>query len=144
MFDIKKVNDLLIDCKKKFKNYEFWIEPGRYVVGESGVILTHVTQTKVKKDYYYVGIGVGMNTLIRPALYGAHHEIINLTQFRQKNTIKITIVGPICESGDTLGHNRDFPRTKENDVILIANAGAYVRSMASNYNLREIPEELII
>ena len=85
-----------------------------------------------------------MNTLIRPALYGAYHEIVNLTKLRQKNATKITIVGPICESGDVLGHDREFPSTNENDVILIANAGAYVRSMASNYNLREIPEELVI
>ena len=143
-FDIKKVNDLLIDCKKKFKDYEFWIEPGRYIVGESGVILSHVTQTKKKDGYCYVGIDVGMNTLIRPALYDAYHEIVNLTKLRQKNATKITIVGPICESGDVLGHDRELPSTKENDVILIANAGAYVRSMASNYNLREIPEELVI
>jgi len=144
IFDIKKVNDLLLACKKEFKNYEFWIEPGRYIVGESGIILSHVTQTKKKDGYYYVGIGVGMNTLIRPALYDAYHEIVNLTKLKKKNSTKITIVGPICESGDALGHDRELPPTKENDVILIANAGAYVRSMASNYNLREIPKELII
>ena len=144
MFDIKKVNDLLINCMNKYEGYEFWIEPGRYIVGESGVILSHVTQTKEKNGYYYVGIGVGMNTLIRPALYDAYHEIVNLSQLEQRNTKKITIVGPICESSDTLGHDREFPLTKENDVILIANAGAYVRSMSSNYNLREIPYELII
>ena len=120
-----------------------WLEPGRYIVGESGVILSHVTQTKKKENYFYIGLGVGMNLLIRPPLYDAYHEIINLTKYKEKNEIIASIVGPICESGDKLGKDRYLPHTNEGDVMLIANAGAYVRSMSSNYNLRDMPKELL-
>ena len=82
--------------------------------------------------------------MIRPALYGAFNEIINLSRCLEPKTQLVSIVGPICESGDKLGDNRKFPISFEGDTILIANTGAYVRSMASNYNLRDIPEELMI
>ena len=121
-----------------------WFEPGRFIVGESGVITTHVTQTKQKDRYKYIGVDIGMNVLIRPALYGSYHEIVNLSKYNHKHTNQVSIVGPICESGDRLGENRAFPDTDEGDVILIANAGAYVSSMSSDYNLREKPKELII
>ena len=143
-FDLGQLNTLLLDLKRKYSKYEFWLEPGRYIVGEAGVILTKVTQLKEKGGNYYIGVEIGMNTLIRPALYDAYHEIINLSRYREPITNNATIVGPICESGDRLGNNREFPSTIEGDTILIASAGAYVRSMASNYNLREIPKEIII
>ena len=123
---------------------ELWIEPGRYVVAASGVLLARVTQLKSKGDVHYVGVATGMNSLIRPALYGAHHEIVNLTRPDEPATELVNVVGPICESADILGHDRLLPPTQEGDVLLIANAGAYGRAMSSHYNLRDPAEELLL
>jgi diaminopimelate decarboxylase/aspartate kinase len=114
-----------------------WVEPGRYVVAESGVILARVTQIKGKGEVRYVGVATGMNSLIRPALYGSYHEIVNLTRLDEERTERANVVGPICESGDTLGLDRLLAPTREGDVLLIANTGAYGFVMASRYNLRE-------
>ena len=143
-FDFEQLNCLLLDLRAKYSRYKFWLEPGRYIVGEAGIIITRVTQLKEKGNNHYIGVEVGMNTLIRPALYDAFHEIINISRHHKSNIQNVTIVGPVCESGDKLGINRNFPLTFEGDTILIGNTGAYVRSMASNYNLREIPKEVII
>jgi len=114
-----------------------WMEPGRYLVAEAGVLLARVTQTKRKGDVHYVGVDAGMNSLIRPALYEAWHEIVNLSRLDAPADELVQIVGPICESGDVLGNNRRLPMCREGDVILIAEAGAYGAVMASRYNLRE-------
>jgi diaminopimelate decarboxylase/aspartate kinase len=108
------------------------------------VLLTHVTQTKGKSSHRYVGVGTGINALIRPALYNAYHEIVNLTRFGEPETDSVTVVGPICESGDKLGTDRMLPNSAEGDVILIANAGAYGHVMSSRYNLRDVPPEIAI
>jgi bifunctional diaminopimelate decarboxylase / aspartate kinase len=123
---------------------ELWLEPGRYVVSAAGVLLARVTQTKSKEDVHYVGVATGMNSLIRPALYGAWHEIVNLTRLDEAATELVNIVGPICESADVLGHDRLLPPTLEGDVLLIANAGAYGRAMSSSYNLRAPAAELVL
>ena len=124
--------------------FEIWMEPGRYLVAEAGVLIARVTQTKTKGDIRYVGIATGMNSLIRPALYGAYHRIVNLTRLTQRATMVADIVGPICETGDVLGHRRRLPDTHGGDVLLIATAGAYGRAMSSEYNLREPAEEVIL
>lgn len=124
--------------------YRLWLEPGRYLVAEAGVLLSHVTQTKGKGDMRYLGIATGMNALIRPALYGAYHEIVNLSRVDEAATESVTVVGPICETGDKLGIDRLLPPSSENDVILIANAGAYGQVMSSSYNLRDVPPEITI
>jgi bifunctional diaminopimelate decarboxylase / aspartate kinase len=85
-----------------------------------------------------------MNSLIRPALYGAYHEIVNLTRLDEPATDLVNIVGPICETADILGHDRLLPPTVEGDVLLIANAGAYGRAMSSHYNLRDPAVEICI
>ena len=92
----------------------------------------------------YVGIGTGMNSLIRPALYGSYHEIVNLTKVAEVPTAMVTVVGPICETGDKLGSDRLLPHTEEDDVILIANAGAYGFVMSSHYNRRDVAREIVI
>ena len=122
---------------------QLWLEPGRYFVAESGVLLAKVTQCKEKGKVRFVGIETGMNSLIRPMLYGAYHPIVNLSRLNEPNTGFAHIVGPICESGDTLGYDRILPDTFEADVILIANAGAYGHCMSSSYNLRTAAQELI-
>lgn len=121
-----------------------WIEPGRYLVAEAGVLLAQVTQLKGKGEVHYVGVATGMNSLIRPALYGAHHEILNLTRLDDLATEVVNVVGPICETGDQLGTDRLLPPTQEGDVLLIATAGAYGRAMSSQYNLREPAVEVLI
>jgi bifunctional diaminopimelate decarboxylase / aspartate kinase len=113
-----------------------WLEPGRYLVAEAGVIVARVNQVKTKGERRYIGVEVGMNTLIRPALYGAYHPIVNLSRLDEPAVWKADIVGPICESGDVLGHDRWMPATEPGDVLLIDNAGAYGASMTSSYNLR--------
>ncbi len=123
---------------------EIWIEPGRYVVSEAGVLLARVNQTKGKGDVRYVGVATGMNSLIRPALYGAWHEIVNLSRMDEAGDHVYNVVGPICETGDILGLDRLLPECREGDVLLIANTGAYGAAMASNYNLRAPATEMVI
>ncbi|MDY0067896.1 MAG: bifunctional aspartate kinase/diaminopimelate decarboxylase [Steroidobacteraceae bacterium] len=134
----------LEQLKARRPDLTFWIEPGRYLVAEAGVLLAQVTQLKGKGDVHYVGVATGMNSLIRPALYGAHHEILNLTRLDEPANEIVNVVGPICESGDQLGLDRLLPPTREGDVLLIATAGAYARSMSSTYNLREPAQEFLI
>src|SRR5262249_16286706 len=86
----------------------------------------------------------GMNSLIRPALYGAYHTIVNLTRLSEPATQVAHVVGPICETGDVLGRSRRLPPSAEGDVLLIANAGAYGRVMSSRYNLREPAGERLL
>ncbi|HEX7113617.1 MAG TPA: bifunctional aspartate kinase/diaminopimelate decarboxylase [Steroidobacter sp.] len=134
----------LAALKAAHPGLELWIEPGRYLVAEAGVLLAQVTQVKGKGEVHYVGVATGMNSLIRPALYGAHHEIVNLSRLQERSTEVVNVVGPICESGDQLGVDRLLPPTEEGDVLLIATAGAYGRSMSSRYNLREPAPEFMI
>ena len=135
--DLEKVAAGLRHVKETHPDMSLWIEPGRFVVAESGVILARVTQTKGKDATRYVGIATGMNSLIRPALYGSYHEIVNLTRLDEEPTERVNVVGPICETGDTLGLDRLLPPTQEGDVLLIANTGAYGIVMSSHYNLRD-------
>ncbi len=143
-FNLEALDETLAAIKKAYPKYRLWLEPGRYLVSQAGVLLSHVTQTKGKGDMRYIGIGTGMNALIRPALYGAYHEIVNLSRVHDAATESVTVVGPICETGDKLGSDRLLPPSEENDVILIANAGAYGRVMSSSYNLREVPPEILV
>ena len=85
-----------------------------------------------------------MNSLIRPMLYGAYHEIVNLSRLFEDKKGFAHIVGPICESADTLGYDRLLPNTVENDIILIANTGAYGYCMSSSYNLRPAAQEIVL
>ncbi|RFF28483.1 MULTISPECIES: bifunctional aspartate kinase/diaminopimelate decarboxylase [unclassified Wenzhouxiangella] len=135
----------LAELKKQLpRSVQVWIEPGRYVVSPAGVLLARVTQTKDKDSVRYVGVATGMNSLIRPALYGAWHEIVNLSRFDEPGSHVYNVVGPICESGDILGLDRLLPHSSEGDVLLIANTGAYGAAMASRYNLREPAGEIVL
>ena len=142
--DLAQVDATLAEIKAAYPQYRLWLEPGRYIVSAAGVLLTRVTQTKGKGEMRYIGVGTGMNSLIRPALYGAYHEIVNLTRADQPPSETVTIVGPICETGDRLGSDRLLPPTEAGDVILIANAGAYGYVMSSRYNMRQVAREIVI
>lgn len=143
-FDLQAMDESLMEFRESSPGMNLWLEPGRYLVAEAGILLTHVTQTKGKGERQYIGVGTGMNSLIRPALYGAYHEIVNLTRHEDAATQTANIVGLICETGDTFGVDRKMPPSYENDVIVIANTGAYGRVMSSPYNMRETPPEIVI
>ena len=132
------------ELARKFPGIEFWMEPGRFLVAKAGVLVAVVTQLKGKGDVQYVGIATGMNSLIRPALYGSHHDIRNLTRLEEPMSHRVNVVGPICESADQLGADRWLPQTREGDVLLIATCGAYGFAMGSNYNLRPPAAEFIL
>ncbi|MEM7610070.1 MAG: bifunctional aspartate kinase/diaminopimelate decarboxylase [Pseudomonadota bacterium] len=142
--DLAALDDSLAALRAQFPDYDLWLEPGRYLVAKAGVLLARVTQTKGKGDMQYVGIATGMNSLIRPALYGAYHEVVNLTRLDRVASELVSIVGPICETGDKLASDRLLPPSQEGDVLLIANTGAYGRAMASTYNLRDPAPELLL
>ncbi|MGB0637688.1 MAG: bifunctional aspartate kinase/diaminopimelate decarboxylase [Myxococcota bacterium] len=142
--DLNAVNASLMAFKETHPNFELWIEPGRFLIAHAGVLLAKVTQLKTKGEISYVGVNAGMNSLIRPALYGAYHAIVNLSRLDEQRSQLAHIVGPICETGDVLGHARRLAPTQEGDVILIGNTGAYGRSMASNYNLRTPAVEVML
>jgi diaminopimelate decarboxylase/aspartate kinase len=142
-FDLGRLDELLGDALTG-REVEIWLEPGRYLAAECGVLLSRVTQLKSKGQYHYLGVSTGMNSLIRPALYGAHHDIVNLSRLQDKADQHYRVVGPICESGDVLGESRFLPASEEGDIILIANTGAYGRVMSSHYNRRSPAEELVL
>lgn len=143
--DLPKLDRSLDEVRLRNPDISLWMEPGRYVVAEAGVLLARVTQLKAKGDSHYIGIATGMNSLIRPALYGAHHDIFNLSRIDESETLSCDIVGPICETGDVLGRDRALPRTTtEGDVLVITTAGAYGAAMASQYNLRDPAEEIFL
>jgi diaminopimelate decarboxylase/aspartate kinase len=142
--DLAALDAALQAFRDAHPRHELWLEPGRYMVADAGVLLARVTQLKGKGAVRYLGVATGMNSLIRPALYGAHHEIHNLSRLDQAGEHIFTIVGPICESGDVLGRDRLLPPSREGDVLLIANTGAYGRVMSSSYNLREPAPELVL
>lgn len=142
--DFATLDASLLAIKTNFPKLQFWMEPGRYFVADAGIILAKVTQCKEKGKVRFVGIETGMNSLIRPSLYGAYHEIVNLTRMGAEKTAYVHVVGPICESGDTLGYDRLLPDTFEGDVLLIAHTGAYGYSMSSHYNLRPPAQELLL
>lgn len=140
----ERLDALLATVRAAVPDHEIWLEPGRYLVSEAGVLLATVNQTKEKRGTRFVGVSTGMNSLLRPALYGAYHRIVNLTRLGEPSEGLATVVGPICESGDRLGRDRPLPPTEVGDVLLIANGGAYGHAMASRYNLRDPAAEVVV
>lgn len=144
VLDLVALDDHLKAVRLDYPAFDLWLEPGRYLCAAAGVLLTRVTQIKDKDGVRYVGVNTGMNSLIRPALYGAHHHIVNLSRLDQPATDLVDVVGPICESADVLGKTRMLAPCCEGDVLLIANAGAYGRVMSSRYNQRPPGDEIVI
>lgn len=142
--DMAALDETLRKVKAAYPHYQLWMEPGRYLVADAGVLITRVTQQKGKGSWRYLGVDTGMNSLIRPALYDAWHEIVNLSRLDEAATALYQVVGPICESGDVIGSDRRLPEAQEGDLMLIAQAGAYGKVMSSPYNLRDEAEEIIL
>ncbi len=134
----------LLALKVHLRDISLRLEPGRYLVSEAGVLLCPVTQVRRKGTVLFVGVATGMNSFLRPALYGAWHGIHNLTRLDDDPAEYAHVVGPICESADVLGRDRRLPKTSPGDILLIENAGAYGAAMASRYNLREPAEEVVL
>lgn len=143
-FDVDALAAVLAEAKAACPQYSLWMEPGRYLVADAGVLLLRATQIVEKDGVARIGVDGGMNVLLRPALYNAWHEIVNLTRFDTPPDRLFDIAGPICETGDILARRRALPHTQEGDVLLVATAGAYGAVMASHYNLRGAPHEVAI
>lgn len=121
---------------------EIWLEPGRYLVAEAGVLLTRVTTLKSSPGKEFVGVDAGFNTLIRPAMYGSYHHIHSASGLDEP-TQAYTVYGPLCESSDIFARNRVIPKIEEGDLLAIMNAGAYGFSMSSHYNSRPKAAEVM-
>jgi diaminopimelate decarboxylase len=120
------------------------LEPGRFIVAQAGALLTRVLYVKKNGSKTFVITDAGMNDLIRPALYHAHHEIIPVKQPKNSSELKVDVVGPVCESGDFFARDRALPPLKPGDLVLLLDAGAYGMSQTSNYNTRPRPTEILV
>ncbi|HEX2728380.1 MAG TPA: diaminopimelate decarboxylase, partial [Rubrobacteraceae bacterium] len=121
---------------------ELILEPGRFIVGNAGVLVTTVLDRKISGGKNYIVTDAGMNDLLRPSLYDAYHEV---RAAREDTPLaNADLVGPVCESGDYLARDRDLPAAAEGDLLAVMSAGAYGFSMASNYNSRPRPAEVMV
>jgi diaminopimelate decarboxylase len=121
-------------------NAKLMLEPGRFIVAESGILLTQVTTVKNN----FIGVDAGMGTLLRPALYGAYHPIVLANDIDSELIHEVNIVGPICENSDFFAKNRAMPKINEGDLLAIKVAGAYCYVMSSNYNGVLQPAEVLV
>lgn len=118
-------------------------EPGRVIVGNAGILVTRVLYTKTTPTKHFIIVDAGMNDLIRPSLYGAYHHIQPVVRF-ERDEETVDVVGPICESGDFLARERTLPRVASGELLAVMSAGAYGFTMASNYNSRPRPAEVLV
>ena len=121
----------------------YWFEPGRFLVAEAGVLLVQVNTIKTNRSRVFAGADSGMGHLVRPAIYGAYHAIYNLSNPDGAPQV-YDVTGNICESGDLFARERTIPEIREGDVLAILDAGAYGMAMASEYNLRPLPAEVLL
>jgi diaminopimelate decarboxylase len=140
-FTLEPLAKLGWDAAKAFGATELWVEPGRWLVAESGVLLTTVLERKSTARDFAV-VDAGMSELIRPMLYDAKHPVENLSHHSKLETIDIA--GPACESGDILARDVQLPEARVGDVLMIGVAGAYGSSMASHYLTRPKPAEVLL
>ena len=124
-------------------NLRILIEPGRFIAGNAGILVTRVEYVKRTGRKNFVIVDAAMNDLIRPAFYDSYHEIAPLTR-RNGPVASSDIVGPICESGDYFAKNRPLPKVGEGDYLALMSAGAYGFVMASNYNTRALAAEVLV
>ena len=149
--DLKKLGGKLTEVIQSWatvygKNIEFKIEPGRYIVAESSILLVEVNAIKTNYNIKYIGTDLGFNVLIRPVMYDSHHdiEIYRGNDIPSLKEETVNIVGNICETGDIIAKDRKLPEILENDILGVLDSGAYGYSMSSNYNSRLRPAEVLI
>ena len=144
----KKLNlNLYAKFVEKFaknKKSKIIFEPGRFIAGNSSILISKIIYIKKNNNKTFIILDAGMNDLMRPALYNAHHEIIPIKKNKKKIIGKVEFVGPICESTDKFLTQKNFSRVNEGDYIAITNVGAYGMSLASNYNTRPIISEIMV
>jgi diaminopimelate decarboxylase len=120
------------------------VEPGRYLVGNAGALLARVLYRKSTDAKRFVVVDAGMNDLVRPTLYGAHHEILPLRRAPDRDVLAVDVVGPLCESGDFFARDRALPDVEPGEWLAICSAGAYGFAMSSNYNSRPRTAEILV
>lgn len=135
-----------LDIKKFIKTHKVKIifEPGRSIIGDSAILITKIIYIKEGDKKDFIILDVAMNDLMRPALYGAKHKIIPLRKVSKKSKKSYEFVGPICESTDTFSTVKKYQKLNEGDFLAICDVGAYGMSLASNYNVRPKPMEILI
>ena len=138
--DLKK---MVMSVYSKYKNKTIIVEPGRSIVGDAGILLGRVVYRKTTGPKNFIITNIGMNDLIRPALYEAYHNVLPVKKTSKQQKV-VDIVGPICESDDFIAKDRKFPILEQGEVIAVECAGAYGRAMASEYNSRTISKEILI
>jgi diaminopimelate decarboxylase len=145
---IKKLNYKKYNIKIKnfLKNHKSKIifEPGRSIIGDTGILISKVTYIKKTKNKDFIILDTAMNDLMRPALYGSMHQIIPVIKKSEKSKKTYEFVGPICESTDKFLTLKNFQKLNEKDLIIICDVGAYGMSLSSNYNVRPKPLEILI
>ena len=132
----------MLEKLKAYPNLALFLEPGRAIVANAGILLTQVTSIKASAKKHFIIVDAGMNDLLRPSLYQAWHRIENVAP-AQAPVVHGDIVGPVCETGDFLGQDREI-LAKPGDVLAVHNAGAYGFVMSSNYNSRPRPPEVMV
>lgn len=145
--DVNLLGEKIKEAVKKFASEygsepEIWFEPGKYLVSDSGILFVKTNVLKKTPATTFAGVDSGLNHLIRPMMYGAYHEIINVSNPTAQHT-DFSVVGYICET-DTFAWNRPLNEVREGDILAIMNAGAYGMTMSSNYNSRPRPAEVLV
>jgi len=154
-FDLEKFGESISKLMNEFseaegRNVKLLLEPGRFLVAESGVLLTKVVETKYTPLYKFAIVNTGFNHLARPVMYGSYHEIINISKLDSEEFEEVVIAGNLCESGDIFTRNeegiepRKIQKVEYGDILGIFDTGAYGYSMASHYNLKKFPKEVVV
>ncbi len=141
--DIKNYSKLVNKFKKEL-NCKIIFEPGRFIVGNAGTLISKIVFIKKNGNKSFIILDAGMNDFMRPALYNAKHDIVPVLKLKKKINGKVEFVGPICESTDTFVKYKNFSLLNENDLVAITNVGAYGSSLSSNYNTRPLAAEVIV
>jgi len=134
----------LVNKFSKDKNTKIIFEPGRFIVGNTSVLISKVIYIKKSNNKNFIILDAGMNNLMRPALYGANHKIVPLKRNNKRFSKNIEFVGPVCESSDTFLKQKSFSKIKPGDCVAITDVGAYGMSLSSNYNSRPLIAEIMI
>ncbi len=144
----KKINirnySLLVERFQKKMNCKIIFEPGRFIIGNSGSLISKIVFIKKNGKKRFIILDAGMNDFMRPALYGAKHNIIPVSKSKKKIVGNVEFVGPICESTDTFLKYKNYSLLNENDLVAITNVGAYGSTLSSNYNTRPLASEIIV
>ena len=141
---VRQYAEALIPPVRKAGGLTLLLEPGRFLVAQAGAMLARVLYVKKNGAKTFVIIDAAMNDLIRPALYQAHHEIVPVQKARSARRTVVDVVGPVCETGDFLARDRAMAPVRKGDLVAILDTGAYGMSLASNYNTRPRPAEVLV